>query len=372
MASASRIAALALLGALAAGCASGGQPEPMPSPAPGSQPGSGAARTAAPWRVEARYQLDAWLHAFAMVQNDSTEVPYFRRGYRDRMVALRNRSNTLTQLDANREQLRARLATNRNLTSAQFLPLYFSSWEELYQAVDLFLQADGDPRRSNDPTGQAVIATFAGVFPTAQDRDWLRLFAISARDEADKFYRGYWTAQQRERRPVIDQVDSLWNSVYLPRMRRYLNNTQLTGGTMVLSLPLDGEGRTIADAKRTNTVAVTFPDTPAEALDAIYVFAHEVSGSFATRVVTDNITPTQQRSGLGDLYASAATVHGGALLLKRVAPELLDGYVRYYLHAAQQPEPRGDMMAALARAFPLPDTIIQALGRQLDSILGGI
>jgi len=60
------------------------------------------------------------------------------------------------------------------------------------------------------------------------------------------------------------------------------------------------------------------------------------------------------------------------MLLQRVAPELADGYARYYLRAARVQFTSGDAMAALATAFPLPDSIRDGIQRQIDVVLGGI
>ena len=62
------------------------------------------------WGVKTREHLDLWLHGFAMVQDDSSLVPYFRRGYKSNMQALKSRSNIITQLDANNAKLHARFA----------------------------------------------------------------------------------------------------------------------------------------------------------------------------------------------------------------------------------------------------------------------
>jgi hypothetical protein len=107
-------------------------------------------------------------------------------------------------------------------------------------------------------------------------------------------------------------------------------------------------------------------------VQALYVFAHEAVAPVASVAVNDNTTPTEKREGVADRYSSAAAVRGGALLIKRVAPELLAGYQRYYLQSANRPVSDGDAEATLARAFPLPTPILDAIGRQLDVVLGGI
>ena len=67
-----------------------------------------------------------------------------------------------------------------------------------------------------------------------------------------------------------------------------------------------------------------------------------------------------------------AQVRGGHLLLQRTAPELAAGYARYYLRVAGLTPPTGDPSAAFAEAFPLPPAIVEALRRQIDTMLEGI
>src|SRR6202162_2011509 len=88
------------------------------------------------WPIKTREHVDLWLHGFALLQEDTTFVPFFKRGYSTNMIVLKNRANVVTQLDANRDRLRARLAVNPQLVNAQFVPLSFASWTDLSQAVD--------------------------------------------------------------------------------------------------------------------------------------------------------------------------------------------------------------------------------------------
>jgi len=363
----------ALIVALA--CAAGGQADPaaMPAAAVGGQTAADVR-----WPIKTREHVDLWLHGFAMVSEDTTRVPYFRRGYRDQLVVAKNGANVTTQLDANRERLQARLAANRSLVNAQFLALYFGSWQELREVVELFLRAEGNPQRANSRELAAAIATLAGYFPSAADREWLGLFVTSLDDESQKFYHDYWIQQQRNRAATLVAVDSLWQQRYRPKLQGFLNGTQQTSGDLLLSLPLDGEGRTISGGNtpgasdRANIITVAFPDRPADAAEAIYVFAHEAVGTLAGSAVNDNTTPNEKRTGVADRLQSAAAVRGGALLLARVAPELADGYASYYLRSANAPVGSGNVQTALAAAFPLPDGLRDAIERQLEVVLGGI
>ncbi len=363
-----RAATIAGIVAALAACASVGG-----TPAESTDPGTSGQASPPPtdWPIRTRHHVDLWLHGFAMIQDDTTQIPYFRRGYKTDMQDLKRRSNVTTQLDANIGNLRNRLALTPSLVNAQFVPLYFESLDDMLRALDIFERADGNPRAAGNQETAELIAILAGYFPLGADRDWARLFAQSIRDENARFYRAYWDQQQRERSVVVTEVERLWQSTYRPRFQRFLNNTRQSGGEILLSLPLNGEGRTLTAGKQQNATAVTFPVRTADAAEAIYVVAHEIVGSEVRTAVEDNVTPTDRRSGLLDRYIAAGAVRAGLILLQKVAPELADGYARYYLRSANRAV-GSNPVSALAAAFPLPDPIRDAISRQIDVVLGGI
>jgi len=366
-----RVIGMAAACGIVAACASVGGGGGGTATNPGPGPTADQTSPDAIWPVKTREHVDLWLHGYALLQEDTTFVPFFKRGYGTNMIVLKNRANVVTQLDANRDKLRARIAINPGLINAQFVPLAFSNWAELSQTVDLFVQAQGNPRAASSQQQAQGIAFLAAYFQTAADRDWLRLFVQSLNDESTKFYHSYWVQQQRERSNVLELVDTLWQRTYRPRMQKFLNNTQQAQGEVLLSMPLDGEGRSVTSGKQSNTITVTFPDRPNDAVEAIYVIAHEAVSALAATAVNDNITPEQRRSGLGERYQSAAAVRGGALLIQRTSPESLDGYMRYYLRSVNRPV-GASVQTTFTSTFSLPDTIRDALVRQLDVVLGGI
>lgn len=307
-----------------------------------------------------------------MLTSDTARVPLFERDYRQRMMALKRQRNVYTSLDANQEKLSARFAANPSLTNAQFLALYFPSFQEIVNATNYFMQSQGDPRAASDPQVQAEIALLAANFPSPADRDWLRLFVQSLQDEDNRFYHAYWTSEQQARSATRSEVERRWRDDYARKFSGYLNNTQQSAGDLLLSLPLDGEGRTVNDSKRANIVATVFPTNSADALASMYVFAHEVVNKVTDIAIRDNTTPAEQRSGEVARYSANVTVRGGAMLLQRIAPELLTGYMRYYLHSIGANSTSSDPSTAFTSSFPIPTVIRDAIGRQLDVVLGGI
>lgn len=370
-----RVAAVVLL-LFAVGCASTGtatrSPGPSPSGGTATSQGGSTPLVQTTWPVRTREHVDLWLHAYALLTPDSTLVPYFRRGYRDQMVALRRQRGVTTQLDASRARLLERVAVQPSLaTGPQFLPFYFASWEQMRQVVDLFVRAGGNPRATNDPALQQYFAVLGSSFQSAADREWLRVLVEAVDDESRKFYHEHWLSESRARAGVVAHVDSLWQRTWRPAFQRFLNNTQQQNGEIYLSLPLDGEGRTVHFGKVQNAVAVGMPDGPQTSESVLYTFAHEVAGSVASTAIEDNTTPADRRAGTTARYEQSAAVRAGALLLERVLPSAVPGYMRYYLQSAGRSaptEPRGAFMSA----FVVPDAISTAIARQLEVILGGI
>ena len=367
---AGRIAAIGLVALLVSACAT----VPQSAPADTTSAMQGVTRASAPWGIKVREHVDLWLHGFAILQRDTARVPFFERGYAQRYLARKTVANVMTVFDANRDRLEPRLIENPALVNAQFLPLYFATWDDMTRSIDLTLEVEGDARRVADPAMQRAVAVVATYFPRADDREWLRIFTMSLREERDQYWRAWWLERQAEREPALARLDTLWQDEYRPKLQRFLNNTRQQSGDFLVSLPLDGEGRALSGGTtiRVNVVAVSFPPTRERAVEAIYVLAHEIVSSITSTVIEDHTTPAERRDGLDQRFSSHALVRGGAMLLQRAAPELADGYARYYLEAAAMPVPAQNVQAALAQAFPLPEAMSQALARQIDIVLGGI
>jgi hypothetical protein len=367
------LAALAFAGACAGGVSPSTSPPPdvtgIPRPTPPSGP---APLVNAVWPVRTREHVDLWLHAYALLTPDSTLVPYFRRGYVERVSALRRQRGVANQLDANRTTLLQRIAVNPSLaTSPQFLPMYFESWEQMRQVIDLFARAGGNPGASTDPTTRTYLALLASVFPVAADREWLRQFAAAVDDESRRFHHDYWTAELRSHAAASGRVDTLWQRQWRPALSRFLNNTQQQSGEIYLAFPLGGEGRTIHFGKQQNAVALAFPDDRDQADVVLFVFAHEIVGAVASAAIEDNTTPADRRAGTTSRYEQSAAVRAGALLLERTLPGVVPGYMRYYLQQAGRTPPT-DPRAMFVQVFAVPDAVRDAIARQLDVILGGI
>lgn len=381
-------AAAASVGLLAAGCSGlmGASTTPVAEPAPTApQSISQEVIGQTPWPVKTRYVVDLWLHGYAMLETDSSGVPDFRRDYRDAMVVAKNSRNITTQLDDNTDALRRGLRRNPELILGQELVLKEQSWEEMGNDIAAFLTT-GDAASSGKSSQPSILSTWkrashpsaettdmmtalGRVYRTDADRAWLKMFALSLTDEHSKFYEQYWRERQRTMRPVLAAVDSQFSQRYLKLFRSYLRGVQLPTGEILLSLPLDGEGRTYLAGQ--HSVAIGFPASADSSIEAVFMFAHQAAGVVAVQAVQEETTPAEQRSGVADRYVTPAEVRGGAMLLQRAIPDLVAGYERHYLDAARVPVSGSNVDTTFVRVFPLRQSMIDAMDRKLDSAVRG-
>jgi len=367
-----RVLALAASAALVSACASAGGTTASPTTPGGT---SSTAPTPAPqvrWPVKTAAHFDLWLHSFAEITVDTTAIPLFKRGYKDSINVVKNRGNVVTSLDANRQTLVRQLSANPALVQAQFLVFEFASLPELQNATASFLLAQGEPSRAPDQATASVIARLAPIFPAAADREWLRLFMLGVADEQARFYDAEYQRVVRARSAVVSAVNELWQKTYRPKFDRFLNNTGQRSGEIYLSLPLGGEGRASAGANNETLIAVPFPARTADAVQSIFVFAHEVTGNLVGPVINDNTTPAQKRDGQTGSFVAFGQVQAGLMLLQKIAPELAEPYAKYYLAQGGKYVPSSNAVDALRAAFPLPSGISAGLARQIEIVLGGI
>ena len=374
VASLSSLSAAILFGACAASIPVSEKMPPGATPA--SSPGAATTAPLVRWPIKTAEHVDLWLHSFAMLANDTAPVPLYRRGYRDSLTVLKNNANVLTSLDANRGSLATRLAASPAYLQAQFLPLDMANWDVLHAFAERFLQYEGETGRAVDPGTRDRVRQFAAIFPEAADREWLRMFINGVQDEQVRFFGPEHSRLVRGRAAVITAVDSLWQRVYRAKFDRFLVNTSQRNGDILLSVPIGGEGRAGLGRDERTVVVVPFPARVSEANEVVLVFAHEVTGSLVALVVSDNTTPAQQRSGSADRQVVFGQVRAGAMLLERIAPELLVPYMRYYLTQVGERAAAGasgaSLSATFTRRFELPPAIIDALQRQIEIVLGGI
>ena len=316
------------------------------------------------WQLKVREHVDLWLHGWALVLDDSAQVPLFRPGWRDETTVLKNQRGVITALDTSLVWLREGVRRNPALAQGQFVAQYAPTLMDLQRGLAAFESSGGNPRRAGDQA--AMVAVLAQTFTTPADRAWLTRFAQGLQDEYDRWFHQWWVEQQRGRAGVIAAATATWQGSLRERLGPFLKDTRQLAGEAVLVMPLAGEGRTVMLGPQQPSAAVGLPPRVDQAAEVVYTLVHEQVGAVALQVVADNTTPAEKRVGLADRLTAVAAVRAGALLLERVAPPLADGYRRFYLAQAKAAG------QSFEQVFALPPAVASGLVRQLELMLGGI
>jgi len=327
-----------------------------------------------PWAIKTREHVDLWLHGFALLSEDTSQVPLFRRGYRDSLIVVRNSARIASRLDTARAGLMNTLAVTPRLINAQFYPLHFSNFGTLRVSIQLLTQVKGDVRAVRDRDQAMLVSLAANYFSSPAEREFAEQLSVGLESESLRFFHANWLEVQRTRAPVLARADSLWRNVWFPKLSGFLRGTQQRNGDIIVSAVVEGEGRTIsADPNAGPSMVVTLPPSVDRTVEMLYGIVHEATGTFATAAITENITPKQKSAGVGDRLQNAASLRAGLLLLQRTLPGEAEGYARFYLRILGKPAPTaGGAVAALEAAMPLQGDILDTMKKQLELYLGGL
>lgn len=340
---------------LAAGCAGSGAPSDGAAPVVTNE-----------WRFAVDEHVALWYHGLALaavgVEADAP-VPIYRSGYREEVDAARRRVGSDTSPFAtNAAALGSRLASAGAADRVQFLPLYFESWTQLVQAVDVWRQAAGDPARAQGEAA-AVIAFLSGLFPNATQRAAVVEWVSALETERTSFFAAWW----RDTQPtaLARETEDVWRGVQ-PSLLAFLRYNDATSGRVSLTPALAGEGR--LDTGRGFAIAAIGGRAGDDARVIVGRIVHELSYAVAAEATRDAVAPARIREIGEDVLVARAAVRAGALVLERTAPDLLPAYREYYLRAVGADPAR----TSLADRYPLPQELVDALGSAVQLATAGI
>lgn len=335
--------------------------------------GAGAPASDAPaplavdeWRFGVEPHIALWYHGLALARvgvDDAAPVPIYRSGYAEEADAARRRlGGGSSPFARDPAALGARLAAAGAADGMQFLPLYFDSWTRLQQSVDVWRQASGDPNRVSGEAA-AVVAFLSTRFPNASQRAAVVEWVGALESERTAFFDAWW----REAQPstLAAEADALWRRLQ-PDLTAFLRYTDASSGRITLTPSLRGEGR--LEMGRGIAVAAVGGRAGDDASHVVGRIIHELSYSLAAEAVRDAVAPARIREIGEDVLVARAAVRGGAMVLERVAPDLVAAYTADYLRAAGADPAR----STLIRQFPLPDELVEPLESSVRLATAGI
>lgn len=322
------------------------------------------------WAVRHSAPVDLWYHGLAIVGfGRDAPLPLYGPDYADMIRAVKEAAGVYpSALDRQAETFRLRFERDRAFQSLHFGALHFRTVGEMDEVVGMVVEGGGKAQQLSDPRLALAAQWFASSFPRRAQRELLGRWVDALREEWNAFYFDYWERLNGELASQVQALDARWNSAYGPRLGALLSYLLLDEGTIFVVPALGPEGRSFPLDRRENWIAVAW-DPERDSPDApLHRAVREICFAFSSDVVTESTTQEEQRTE-GARFDAMAAVRAGAIVLERVAPDLVPGYRDTFVRAVGR---SGDTEAEFAAAFPLPDRVVDGLERRVDFLLSGL
>jgi hypothetical protein len=319
------------------------------------------------WHVEAKPQVDLWYHSMAVIQADQPgPLALYSADYATRIREVKiERGVYPTKLDELAEDFRERIGDGPSFDLFHFLPLYFprADPERMLDALDAIAE-----NRVNDPTvygpdvGNTVFIMSRQI-TGGRERGVLKDLVAVVREEWNVFYRDYWKENEDKRDHRYAAVQSMWDSLFAPKLAGYLQRRRLTGGLLVPSPAVGPEGRIVdPDSYNPNDqiVSVQMPLSTDRPETTVYAFLKELCFLLIDdqQLAKYAVDPAD----LQDLRRRAA-VRCGADIMQFYAPVLASGYRRVFLDAVGAEE--SSTVGAFERVYALKPEVEELVREQI-------
>lgn len=319
------------------------------------------------WQVEPKAQVDLWFHSMAVIQADQPgPLALYSADYATRIRELKIELGVYpTPLDELAEDFRERIGDDPAFDQFHFLPLYFPRAEPERMLDALMAVAE---RRTNDPNVYGpdlgnMVFNLGQVITGGRERGLLKDLVVAIREEWEVFYRDYWKERDEERSNRYAAVQSMWDSLFAPKLAGYLERRRLTGGLLVPSPAVGPEGRIVDPddyQPRDQIVSVQMPLSTQRPETTVYAFLKELCFLLIDdQQLARYMTTTDD---FEDLRRRAA-VRCGADIMQFYAPVLASGYRRVFLDAVGAEE--SSTVSAFERVYQLDPEVAEFVREQI-------
>lgn len=324
------------------------------------------------WEIRTAPDVDLWYHGLAVIGfRGFGPLPMYDPGYASMVRTEKiKRGSQPSILDRNAALLKAAFSRDSAFEVMHFLPLYFLAPGNGDAIPGLRAVARG--KITNEKKAESgnppVLAAVAGVIRTRRQRELLGMFIDGLEDERRAFYDDFTRRNRESRRKMHEAFSTYWNDSLSPSIAPFLNNVAPSGGSIILSPPLGGEGRSIkmrASPTSAATIVVvgssysgTDLHTPAVSL------VRELCFPIVRRAI-EPVQPAIRHRIAAERLSSIAAVRCGAQAMERHIPSLLAPYMLRFLAAADRPLPHRNLDSAFRSAFPVSGAIDASLRRAL-------
>lgn len=314
------------------------------------------------WRFAAVEHVDLWFHGLALIglSGDGT-LPLYDPEYGAHITSTKRAAGAWpTALDERAGTLREALAADPGFELLHFLPLYFAAGDRTGVLRAVREVAGGADPGSLPAPLRFGAGTLSAVLPAPGQRALALEYAQLLEQEWDSFYGEFHARAMGERRAAHQALQATWDAELGPLLDDYLAREHLDAGIVLITPALALEGRIFEGS----------PENRADNLIAVgYPLAAEKPEAVLAHTVRELCFPPVRRAreaaaGTGDAailerISSNGAVRCGLLLLQRLAPQRVAGYVQEFTQSDSTTP--GDLEAA----YPLPGAMIEAIEREL-------
>ncbi len=337
------------------------RPASQVAEAPGA-PTSGETR----WVVRMAPQTDLWFHALAVIAADQPgPLGLYSADYERRIRQVKQQLGVYpTMLDSLAVSLRQAIAEESGFDVIHFVPLYFprAKPERMLQALKAVAERRTDDTALGGRDTRLGILVMGQVMERRSARRLLKDLVEAVEHEWEVFYRDYWEGFRGEQESRIEAIQTMWDSVFVPQLDRYLERRRLAAGVVMPSPALGPEGRIVeldSFDPRDQVVAVQLPLSGDAVEASVFAFLKELCF-----VLVDERVPGEMEdaAALEDLRRRLA-VRCGALILEFYAPTLVADYRRVFLDAVGAEE--SSSVEAFERVYAVDPEVFERLREQI-------
>lgn len=316
------------------------------------------------WEFRTVESADLLFHGLAVVGFQGfSSLPLYDRGYAERIRAEKEaRGIYPTSLDRQARSFLEAFETDSTFEILHFLPLYFRTAPPT-TILEVFSEtaAGAGARSANEEAGFAS-SVVAAVLRGPNQRRVLGEFGSALELEWDAFLSDYSGAAAAERIQALANAENRWNQQIVPAISEFLEQRNLTGGTVMVSSALGPEGRVFAGD----------PESTGDDIFAVTFAHHQIGLGVAAFLLKELCYPVGrsvvEALGLSGDRVSAErlsgnlAVHCGAELLDATAAGLADEYRATLLTAAATSGIPGTTFEV---AYPVDTSALERLRRTL-------
>ncbi len=319
------------------------------------------------WMIRTGSHIDLWFHGLAVISADQPgPLGLYSAEYASRVREIKQEKGLYpTKLDSLAPKLREDIAREQTLDVIHFVPMYFdeeSSAEGMLDALDALAR-----RRVQDaellPQTRVGVYRIAPAFVSGGSRRLLQNLTEALKNEWEVFFREYWDEVTEAQETRYDAIQSVWDSLFVPALRPYLERRKLIGGSVFPSPALGPEGR-IVDGNETDPrdqqVAVQMPLSTQGPEASVFAFLKELC--FLLVDPRHLGVSDENEQEFEDLRRRVA-VRCGHLVLQFYAPTLTSTYRRVFLDAVGAEE--SYTMEAFKRVYYVDPEVFERLRSQI-------